>query len=115
MVSPQTLPSLAVSLDPFDFDVPLAAAIVSSGVQLVRQCRTLDCTHCAPCPTTPQAPASTHTPPEQMNLAWASHEIISDYLTPCLAWLEAGGQKPIDGLLRALQARRVWRRGVRSA
>ncbi|KAL4441477.1 hypothetical protein ABPG77_001981 [Micractinium sp. CCAP 211/92] len=42
---------------------------------------------------------------EQMNLAWASHEIISDYLTPCLAWLEAGGQKPIDGFLRALQIR----------
>ncbi|KAL4444236.1 hypothetical protein ABPG75_011973 [Micractinium tetrahymenae] len=42
---------------------------------------------------------------EQMNLAWASHEIISDYLTPCLAWLEAGGQKPIDGLLRVLQIR----------
>lgn len=41
-----------------------------------------------------------------MNLAWASHEIISDYLTPCLAWLEAGGQKPIDGFLRALQAGR---------
>ena len=50
-----------------------------------------------------------------MNLAWAKHEIISDYLTPCLAWLEARGAAPMDRLLRELQvggagaAGRLWR------
>ena len=54
----------------------------------------------------PAAPACPPPPPclpaEQMNLAFAQHEIISDHLTACLAWLEAQGTVPIGVFEREL-------------
>ena len=41
-------------------------------------------------------------PAEQMNLAFAQHEIISDHLTACLAWLEAQGTVHIGVFEREL-------------
>ena len=35
---------------------------------------------------------------EELNRAYANHEIVGDYLTACLAWLEARGTLPLPGL-----------------
>ena len=35
---------------------------------------------------------------EELNRAFANHEIVGDYLTACLAWLEARGTIPLAGL-----------------
>lgn len=43
---------------------------------------------------------------EQMNVAFANHEIIGDHLTASLAWLESGGTTPIGELEHALWAAR---------
>lgn len=48
--------------------------------------------------------APPHPTAEQMNLAWAQHEIISDYLTACLAWLEGQGVTPIEKFVAELKA-----------
>ncbi|PSC75566.1 hypothetical protein C2E20_1341 [Micractinium conductrix] len=40
---------------------------------------------------------------EQMNLAFASHEIISDHPTACLAWLEGQGSRGIDVYMQELR------------
>lgn len=40
-----------------------------------------------------------------MNLAFASHEIISDHLTACLAWLEGQGSRGIDVYMQELRVR----------
>lgn len=44
-------------------------------------------------------------PAEQMNVAFAMHEIISDHLTASLAWLESGGGADIGQLERRLKVR----------
>lgn len=41
---------------------------------------------------------------EELNRAYANHEIIGDYLTACLAWLEAGGKLPLDRLAQQFAA-----------
>ncbi|EFN56834.1 hypothetical protein CHLNCDRAFT_144402 [Chlorella variabilis] len=43
---------------------------------------------------------------EQMNLAWATHEIVGDHLAASLAWLESEGTAAIDQLERELQIKR---------
>lgn len=37
---------------------------------------------------------------EELNRAYANHEIVGDYLTACLAWFEAGGSLPLAGLVQ---------------
>lgn len=37
---------------------------------------------------------------EELNRAYANHEIVGDYLTACLAWFEAGGTLPLAGLVQ---------------
>jgi hypothetical protein len=37
---------------------------------------------------------------EELNRAYANHEIVGDYLTACLAWFEARGSLPLSGLVQ---------------
>lgn len=37
---------------------------------------------------------------EELNRAYANHEIVGDHLTACLAWFEAGGTLPLAGLVQ---------------
>lgn len=41
---------------------------------------------------------------EELNRAYANHEIVGDYLTACLAWFEAGGSLPLSGLVQQVLA-----------
>lgn len=42
-----------------------------------------------------------------MNVAFARHEIIADYLVPCLAWLEKEGKADLKELGRQLGVKRL--------
>ncbi|EFN58162.1 hypothetical protein CHLNCDRAFT_141972 [Chlorella variabilis] len=44
---------------------------------------------------------------EEMNVAFARHEIIADYLVPCLAWLEKEGKADLKELGRQLGVKRL--------
>jgi hypothetical protein len=47
---------------------------------------------------------------ELFNLAFASHEIVSDYTRVTLAWLALGGKRNLEKLLKAEQQRQRQRR-----
>lgn len=65
------------------------------------------------CLCMPLAPAAPDRPPivslplpaEELNRAYANHEIVGDYLTACLAWFEAGGSLPLAGLVQQVGRR----------
>lgn len=44
---------------------------------------------------------------EELNRAYAMHEIVGDHLTACLAWLEARGTLPLAGLAQQFAAARL--------
>ena len=50
------------------------------------------------CAVTHRPPMFACLPAEELNRAFASHEIVGDHLTACLAWLEARGTAPLAGL-----------------
>lgn len=49
---------------------------------------------------------------ELLNVAWAGHEIVSDYTRPALRWLEAGGRADMEQLIREEEEEeeRSWQR-----
>jgi hypothetical protein len=43
---------------------------------------------------------------ECINVAWARHETIGEFMAAALAWLESGGRKDIGQLARQLRVER---------